>query len=320
MATIDSSNSFPLRDAFESVGELTEFLSLQDLMQRVARVNHDLRGWVYDTVCSRISGGFLSKFALGLAIPENRAEQARFIQTVWSRIGSEVYKKELPIWEYPIKHAASLSVSQVISDTNQVEADRNLEKTLNRIMKQISPLPGVGNAAYPAYQALLRGRCADTLSDRAAAIRNWLKSEAAQELLETNVIKLDLSGLKLTSLPPEILQHLKGLIDLDLSGNPEITKLPESFEHSQLMQLNLQGTQVKSLPANLILPNLVFLTLNASPAPQIPDSVTVPNLRHLFLIQRAGEPNVGAIELPKGLAKRAENGELHVILLPERKT
>ena len=110
---------------------------------------------------------------------------------------------------------------------------------------------------------------------------------------ETGAAELDLSGLGLTALPPEI-GRLASLQSLDLSGNqitalpPEIGGLtslqsldlqdnrltalpPEIGGLTSLRNLNLWNNQLTVLPPELWrLPNLVSLNISFNPLPEIP--------------------------------------------------
>jgi internalin A len=110
---------------------------------------------------------------------------------------------------------------------------------------------------------------------------------------ETGAAELDLSGLGLTALPPEI-GSLTSLRKLDLSGNrltalpPEIgglTRLqslslsdnrltalpPEIGGLASLQSLDLRGNRLTVLPPELWrLPNLVSLNISFNPLPEIP--------------------------------------------------
>jgi len=82
----------------------------------------------------------------------------------------------------------------------------------------------------------------------------------------TRITTLNLSGNKLTSLPPNFGAELSHIVKLDLSTN-KLKALPETFhELSSLAHLDLYRNQIKDLPASLHhLKKLKFLDLSGNP-------------------------------------------------------
>ena len=100
---------------------------------------------------------------------------------------------------------------------------------------------------------------------------------------QDQLIELDLAGLELTELPPQIglFQHLT---HLHLSGT-QLTNLPaEIAQLQQLTYLDLSGTQLISLPAITQLQQLTHIDLSETKLTSLPAEVgQLQNLTHLYL-------------------------------------
>jgi Leucine-rich repeat (LRR) protein len=92
--------------------------------------------------------------------------------------------------------------------------------------------------------------------------------------LLTNLQTLDLSGTKLTSLPPEI-RYLSSLQNLNLSLDNRLTSLPSEIgDLTNLQILNLCGTDITRLPPELkYLTRLQRIFLNDKDVIEIPPGI-----------------------------------------------
>lgn len=97
--------------------------------------------------------------------------------------------------------------------------------------------------------------------------------ERIEDAKKTRVTRLDLSGLGLETLPPEIGQ-LSSLQSLNLSGN-QLATLPDSLgQLSSLQELYLHANRLATLPDSLIkLTSLRGLLLHDNPALKLPKAV-----------------------------------------------
>lgn len=103
-----------------------------------------------------------------------------------------------------------------------------------------------------------------------------------QEALETNKTSLDLKGLQLISLPPEI-KKLTNLLYLDSSSN-SLSSLPPEIEHfTSLINFNLSNNRLSSLPFEMEqLNNLKYLDLSFNKFSSFPmELVHLTNLKDL---------------------------------------
>ena len=101
------------------------------------------------------------------------------------------------------------------------------------------------------------------------AIRGWLK-------VGNPAVPLDLSGMELTSLPPELGQ-LTALKELSLSNNQLSALPPELGQLTALTRLYLDNNQLSALPPELgQLTALTTLYLHGNPAVELPPEVLGP--------------------------------------------
>ncbi len=138
--------------------------------------------------------------------------------------------------------------------------------------------------------------------------------------------ELDLSGLGLTSLPPNLylpsieklflqnnnLKELPAnlyvpyLVNLDLHNN-KLKRFSADLNLQFLRRLDLSDNELEELPADFDLPSLLWLFLQNNRLERLPDHFNFPNLRWLLL-----ENNPSLAELPLSLATCGSLTELHI--------
>mgnify|MGYP001187658034 CR=1 FL=1 len=111
-----------------------------------------------------------------------------------------------------------------------------------------------------------------------------------REAYKKNLTELDLSGNKLTQLPPEI-KELKNLTTLYLSFN-QLTQLPpEITELKNLTTLILFENQLTQIPPEIAeLKNLTRLVLSGNQLTQLPPEIT--ELKNLTTLDLSGNPQI----------------------------
>ncbi|CAO3659938.1 unnamed protein product [Rhizopus stolonifer] len=128
----------------------------------------------------------------------------------------------------------------------------------------------------------------------------------------TDIIELDISRNKLTSLPPQIVQ-LKHLKILNATSN-QLTQIPtELYKLHQLRVLNLSQNQIKTIPEEmpLRLRNLITLRISANQIDQLPPNLDDwIHMRHLQLGSVYGGNRL--TQLPESITNMPQLEELDV--------
>ena len=121
------------------------------------------------------------------------------------------------------------------------------------------------------------------------------------------LVKLDLSNLGITIIPPEI-GLLTGLVELDLSGN-KIEELPEEIGNLvKLEKLDVRSNRLRGLPSTLgNLESLTELGISFNRIEKLPESMTkLTNIRYLelggndfgiFPAVLTKMPNLGSVQI-----------------------
>ena len=110
---------------------------------------------------------------------------------------------------------------------------------------------------------------------------------------DNRLIKLGLSGLALTQLPPELWQ-LTNLQELDLNENQLIRLPPEIGKLSNLRELELRGNQLNELPSEIDqLTNLQELDLSNNQVKRLPTEIG-----HLTSLQTLNVADIPTLQTP----------------------
>lgn len=106
-------------------------------------------------------------------------------------------------------------------------------------------------------------------------------NEARRWIIDCHVRRLDLSGLGLTTLPPEIGQ-LTALTRLDLSNNQLTSLPPETGRLTALTELFLHDNPALAIPSPILGPTLIEVYSKKKPAARAQDILS------FYLAQRQG--------------------------------
>ncbi len=269
------SSNFPIsRDVFSY---MVSYLPVKDAFN-LSSLNKECRAWVCKALFEQIKS--FNKIALSQEIKKEieeitdptPREVMSLAKRIWfmvaphifsehRRMRTQIARADPMTRPYQNNH---IQLSFSYERTRKVRIDWELDLVFKRL-----PL---AEGERPCFKG--------TVLERASAIRKWMKENST---ILDQVTSLDISYLKLTEVPPELML-CKNLESLSLRGNG-ITCLPENFEFPGLSRLELVGMAITHLPEKLSLlcPKLRQLELTYSPISHLPKKFEFPMLEELLL-------------------------------------
>ena len=177
--------------------------------------------------------------------------------------------------------ARNLQVSSISNDISPLSLEGTIQKTFNIELIRFYGILARDNGNLPHF-------------DRALEIRQWMHALDSVDILDQiRVISVTKEDL-IVHLPPEILL-LRNLVKLTLSGS-RITTLPDEFNPQALEELDLRNTKITALPLKFNPPSLRWLDLENTPIKTLPLGFNPPSLETLGLY------NTQITALPVGFA------------------
>ncbi len=243
------------------IGQVSKkFCDIFEVLEKQYRVN-ELLGPIIESMVDRTSAD------ISFDIPFSHSKE--FVKRVYERVIAEA--KRFPESEGMLKRTreshgsqqfpstlSSLRLQEVVEWTERSKNAQDIAAILKRVARN---LPEADDFLLALNSANL------TATERIRQMRQWMNEH--HEALAT-VEYLDLSGLHLTYLPPEI-GLFQNLITFNLSSNQLTTVPAELGNLRQLKALYLQNNELTKVPVELEnLRQLEVLNLNQNPLIELP--------------------------------------------------